>query len=376
MYRKIRDLLQAGQAVAVATVTASRGSTPREVGAKMLVVGEGQIVGTVGGGCGEAQVLWDAVRCLSEARPMMSIVDLTGEITEESPTNCGGSMDIFIDPMLPCDTARAGLSSARVAEILAQAMDVHEPVTLATLVSSPDPVRFPVGIRAAVWSSRQEGIERLPAGPVILASATQAMAEHRSRRISVSIGGRGGDASIFLEVVAPPEELVIVGAGHIAVPLARMAKILDFRVTVVDDRSAFANPARFPEADRVIAADIEKTLADLRVGPRTYLVLVTRGHALDQAVLMQVIHQPAAYIGMIGSQRRVRAVFNHLRGMGVAEEHIQRVYAPIGLSIGAETPAEIAASILGELVAVRRKGRTSHRPGRPALLQTANDPDA
>jgi xanthine dehydrogenase accessory factor len=376
MYRKIRDLLQAGQAVAVATVTASRGSTPREVGAKMLVVGEGQIVGTVGGGCGEAQVLWDAVRCLSEARPMMSIVDLTGEITEESPTNCGGIMDVFIDPMLPCDTARAGLSSARVAEILTRAMDAHEPVILATLVSSPDPVRFPMGIRAAVWSSRQEGIERLPAGPVILESATQAMAEHRSRRISVPIGGSGVDASVFLEVVAPPEELVIVGAGHIAVPLARMAKILDFRVTVVDDRSAFANPARFPDADRVIAADIEKTLADLRVGPRTYLVLVTRGHALDQAALMQVIHQPAAYIGMIGSQRRVRAVFNYLRGMGVSEEHIQRVYAPIGLSIGAETPAEVAASILGELVAVRRKGRTSHRPGHPALPQTANDPDA
>jgi len=376
MYRKIRDLLEAGQAVAVATVTASRGSTPREVGAKMLVVGEGQIVGTVGGGCGEAQVLWDAVRCLSEARPMMSIVDLTGEITEESPTNCGGIMDVFIDPMLPSDTARAGLSSARVAEILTQAMDAHEPVILATLVGSPDPVRFPMGIRAAVWSSRQEGIERLPAGPVILASATQAMAEHRSRRISVPIEGSGGDASVFLEVVALPEELVIVGAGHIAVPLARMAKILDFRVTVVDDRSAFANPARFPDADRVIAADIEKTLADLRVGPRTYLVLVTRGHALDQAALMQVIHQPAAYIGMIGSQRRVRAVFTHLRGMGVAEEHIQRLYAPIGLSIGAETPAEIAASILAELVAVRRKGRTSHRPGRPALPQTANDPGA
>ncbi len=360
MYRKIRDLLQAGQSVAVATVTASRGSTPREIGAKLLVVEAGHIVGTVGGGCGEAQVLWDAVRCLSEARPMMSIVDLTGEITEASPTNCGGIMEIFIDPLLSEETGRAGLSSAHVAEILSQAMDAREPVVLATLVTTPDPARFPIGIRAAVWSSRQEGIERLPGAPMILQCATEAIAGNRSRRVSVPVEGSAGDASVFLEVVAPPEELVIVGAGHIAVPLARMAKILDFQVTVVDDRSAFANRARFPEADHVIAADIEKTVADLQVGPHTYLVLVTRGHSLDQAALMQVIHKPAAYIGMIGSQRRVRAVFEYLRGMGVAEEHIQSVYAPIGLPIGAETPAEIATSILAELVAVRRRGRSSH----------------
>jgi len=159
---------------------------------------------------------------------------------------------------------------------------------------------------------------------------------------------------------------VIVGAGHIAVPLARMAKVLDFQVTIIDDRSAFANRGRFPEADRVIAADIEKTVADLPIGPQTYLVLVTRGHTLDQAALMRVIHKPAAYIGMIGSQRRVRAVLDQLRRMGVAEEHIRRVYAPIGLRIGAETPAEIATSILAELVAVRRQARSSHRLSSPS----------
>jgi xanthine dehydrogenase accessory factor len=362
MYRKILDLLRAGQSVAVATVTASRGSTPREVGAKMLVVGEGQIAGTVGGGCGEAQVLWDAVRCLAEARPMLSVVDLTGEFAEDSPTNCGGIMEIFIDPMLPAESTRAGLSSARVAEILAQAMDTREPVLLATLIVTPDPIRFPIGIRAAVWSSRHEGVERLPGWPAILGLASEAIAEHRSRRIGVPVEGGAGAADVFLEVLGPPEELVIVGAGHIALPLHRMAKLLDFEVTVVDDRFAFANRARFPEADRVIAADIEKTVADLRVGPNTYLVLVTRGHTFDQAALMQVIHKPAAYVGMIGSRRRVRAVFDYLRGMGVAEEHIQRVHAPIGLRIGAETPAEIAASILAELVTVRRRSRTSHRP--------------
>ncbi len=360
MYRQLLDLLRAGQSVAVATITAARGSTPRELGAKMLVVGEGQIAGTVGGGCGEAQVLWDAVRCLAEAQPMMSVVDLTGELTEDSPTHCGGLMEVFIDPMLPVEPARPGLSSLRVAEILVEAVERREPVVLATLVATPDPARFPLGIRAAVWSGRDEGVERLPGGAHILERAAQAMAENRSCRTSVNVDEATKEAAVFLEVLAPPEELVIVGAGHIAVPLARMAKVLDFVVTVIDDRSAFANRARFPEADRVITADIEKTVADLPIGPHTYLVLVTRGHTLDQAALMRVIHKPAAYIGMIGSQRRVRAVLDHLRRMGVAAEQIQRVYAPIGLRIGAETPAEIATSILAELVAVRRKTRPSH----------------
>ena len=328
----------------------------------MLVVGEGQITGTVGGGCGEAQVLWDAVRCLAEARPMMSVVDLTGELTEESPTYCGGIMEVFIDPMLPADPNRPGLSSLRVAEILVEAVERRDPLVLATLVATPDPARFPLGIRAAVWSGREEGVERLPGGARIRERASRAMAENRSGRISVNVEGATDEAAVFLEVLAPPEELVIVGAGHIAVPLARMATLLDFEVTVIDDRSAFANRVRFPEADRVIAADIEKTVADLPIGPNTYLVLVTRGHTLDQAALMRVVHKPAAYIGMIGSQRRVRAVLDHLRRMGVAEEHIQRVHAPIGLRIGAETPAEIATSILAELVAVRRKHRTAHRP--------------
>jgi xanthine dehydrogenase accessory factor len=315
----------------------------------------------VGGGCGEAQVLWDAVRCLAETQPRLSVVDLTGEITEESPTHCGGIMEVFIDPMRPAEPERPGLSSLRVAEIFVEAVERREPVVLVTLVATPDAGRFPLGVRAAVWSGREEGVEWMPSGSHILERASRAIAECRSRRISVPVEGAAGEAAVFLEVLAPPEELVIVGAGHIAVPLARMAKLLDFEVTVIDDRSAFANRTRFPDADRVIAADIEKTVADLPIGARTYLVLVTRGHTLDQAALMRVIHKPAAYVGMIGSRRRVRAVLDHLRRMGVAEEYVQKVYAPIGLRIGAETPAEIATSILAELVAVRRKSRTAKR---------------
>jgi len=168
--------------------------------------------------------------------------------------------------------------------------------------------------------------------------------------------------------VAPPPQLVVVGAGHIAVPLAKIGKLLEFEVTVLDDRSAFANVQRFPEADHVIAADIEKTLQDFPVTPQSHFVLVTRGHQLDEEALRCVLGRGAGYIGMIGSRRRVREVIRHLHELGFSQELTNEVYAPIGVDIGAETPAEIAVAIAAEIVNLRRGGRVVplSRKGRTA----------
>lgn len=165
-----------------------------------------------------------------------------------------------------------------------------------------------------------------------------------------------GRVEVFYELFLPPEELVILGAGHIAMPLAQIGKLLDFEVTVVDDRPAYANQQRFPTADRIIVGDFEQVLAEYPIRRRTYLVLVTRAHTHDVACLRHVIHSPAAYIGMIGSKRRVFAVLKLLHAEGVPIEQLLRVHAPIGLDIKTETPAEIAVSIGAELVKVRRGG--------------------
>jgi xanthine dehydrogenase accessory factor len=165
------------------------------------------------------------------------------------------------------------------------------------------------------------------------------------------------DSAVFVEVQHRSPELVIVGAGHIAVPLAQMATLCDFSITVLDDRPIFANFQRFPMASRVIAAPLREAVRELVIDPDTFIVLVTRGHTHDVDCLIEVLDKPARYIGMIGSQRRVDAVFQLLKEeMGIDAARFERVYAPIGIAIGAHSPAEIAVCILAEMINVWRNG--------------------
>jgi xanthine dehydrogenase accessory factor len=151
--------------------------------------------------------------------------------------------------------------------------------------------------------------------------------------------------------------MLIVGAGHIAVPLAQIASLCDFAVTVLDDRPSFASKTRFPTARKVIAGPLRETVRDLPMDHDSYIVLVTRGHSHDVECLLEVLDRPVAYIGMIGSQRRVDAVFKLLEEeMGIDPAKFDRVYAPIGIAIGAHTPAEIAVCIMAEVINVFRDG--------------------
>lgn len=171
------------------------------------------------------------------------------------------------------------------------------------------------------------------------------------------VGTQGGEVDVFFEVLSRPSKLVIVGAGHIAVPLAAMAKLLDFHVLVLDDRPDFLTPERFPTADQLLAGPYRETLAGVQMDSDTHVVLVTRGHVHDQACLEQVIDSPAAYIGMIGSNLRVRTVMGHAKERGYDVGKLKRVYAPIGLDIGSQTPAEIGLAIMAEIVNVHRGGK-------------------
>ena len=161
---------------------------------------------------------------------------------------------------------------------------------------------------------------------------------------------------IFAEAMELPPTLLIVGAGHISQPLSRIAKMLDFRVVVLDDRPSFADPTRFPDADSVIAGYLDQELKRFPINHSTYVVLVTRGHTQDEESLRQIIGTEAAYIGMIGSKRRVSIVLQRMLQDGFEQQLVDRVCSPIGLDIGAETPTEIALSILGEVINVRRRG--------------------
>jgi xanthine dehydrogenase accessory factor len=255
-----------------------------------------------------------------------------------------------------------GLSDAFDAAIRAQ--DAGEGLAIATVIRSEIEGVAP-GDRMLVRSGTVEGSIQPTLDDVIAAQGRHAVDRGRSTVQSfdlesrTAVGMQGGDLDIFFDVVARPAQLVIVGAGHIAMPLARFGSMLDFRVAVLDDRPEFATRERFPDAAEIVVGRYGDTLAAMDIGRESYVVLVTRGHVHDQACLEVMLQRQAAYVGMIGSRSRVRTVMRHLAEEGYPADDLQSVHAPIGLDLGARTPAEIALSIMAEIVGIRRGGTGS-----------------
>ena len=165
----------------------------------------------------------------------------------------------------------------------------------------------------------------------------------------------GGDVDVFIEITGNPDHLVIMGGGHIGLALYKMARVMDFRVTVVDDREEFSSQERFPEAQMVLSKYDDPSLQEL-IGPDSFVVILTHGHKHDAAALKNVLEPRPHYVGMIGSRRKIAAVREELVQEGIPEEALDQVYTPVGLDIGAETPAEIAVAVLGEILNVKKKG--------------------
>ena len=196
----------------------------------------------------------------------------------------------------------------------------------------------------------------------ILQEADARLREEKSKLVPLSLSA--GKVEVYFDVMPSPPKLIVVGAGHIAVPLAKFGKGLGFQVVVIDDRILFANRERFPDADEVTVGDMSGALKQIPMTHSTYVVLVTRGHKYDEPCLREILHSDARYIGMIGSRRRIKACFERFREEEkIAEEVIQRVHAPIGLDISAETPEEIALAIMAEVVSVRRGGKAQSLSG-------------
>jgi xanthine dehydrogenase accessory factor len=191
----------------------------------------------------------------------------------------------------------------------------------------------------------------------ILLEAGTRLRREESRQVALAVPGMDSKAEVFFDVIPAMRKLIIVGAGHLAIPLVKFARILGFHITVLDDRVLYANRERFPDADEVLVGDMAETLGNIKITPQTHIVLITRGHQFDEPCLRKVIHSSARYIGMIGSRRRMKACFIRFRDEeGIPDELLKKVYAPIGLDIKAESPEEIALSIISEIVKVRRGG--------------------
>jgi len=245
----------------------------------------------------------------------------------------------------------------RVAELLERG----ETFCLVTVVVSANP-DIPSGRKAIVLTdgSMEGGTGSAQLDSKVRDQALEALEEKKKRSVEIEDGVRA-----FLDVLMGEAKLLVCGAGHIALPLAHFAREVGFRVTVLDDRPDFAHPSRFPDCE-VIAEDFIVALRDIPLGPSTYVVVITRGHEHDAECLAEVLRKETAYVGLIGSRRRVQFVLEMLGREGVPQERLGNVFTPIGLPIGAESPEEIALSIVAELVTTRRKGHGQARALRAA----------
>lgn len=359
LWDRAEELLAAGKPFVLATIIRTRGSVPREVGAKMVVPREGQPFGTIGGGCGEGEVLRRAYPLFDEHQPPRVVeVDLTGDFDQDEIQVCGGLMDVALDLWKPEE-------HRELVHALAEATRARRPTALVTAINSV--TGLPAGAKSCL-SLGAEGTKLTPSlslDPVTVQTFSSSVAAGTPQLFSVSPQGevvedavaRGQDwPRVFVDVQPGQQTLLIVGAGHIAQPLCEMGQMLGFRTIVIDDRHAFASRERFPRATDVRVGPFVETLNSIEINEHTFVVVVTRGHVWDEASVKAVLPRKPAYLGMIGSKRRAKATLERLIEQGYNPEDLSHVHTPMGLDIAAETPAEIAVAIAAEIIRVRRNG--------------------
>lgn len=353
----LKKAFDQNRAAALITITSVLGSTPRKPGAKMLVFADGTTIGTIGGGCGEAEARREALNVLASHSSKIHYLNMTADIAQEEGMVCGGIMGLFIDYL---DSRSPVDQTSLIKDYLSALEETTNPVLVTVIEAAEDRL-----IGKKMWIKNNGdvvgdlGIEEL--SRVALESAKTGGKRYQPLLVSLDSEFEPCDTSVtkaaFRFLVEPPTtviKLLILGAGHIALPLATMAKIVGYEVLVVDDRPSFANSNRFPTADMIICDDFERAIEGVNINRQTFVVIITRGHRYDKTCLRKVINQSAAYIGMIGSRKRVKALIAELEEEGVPSQLLQKLYSPIGLKIGAETPEELAVSILGELIKVQR----------------------
>ena len=339
--RKIVEFIDRGRSFAVALILKVEGSTPRKAGVKAVIDDKGKIWGTLGGGQVEAEAQRRAVEVCKSKHPVVFDMNLYGADRADDVPICGGSMRLVIDPTAAKDRA----SYAQVAEAMLQ----RQRGVMLTTVRSAEHTKV-----QSQWFP-QEDIPLDAAFPGT-DNVRCCLACERPQLFAESSENPKVFTEVLVETVIPKPLLVIAGGGHIGQALALQASLVGFDITVIDDRPEFTDPAIFPEGTTTREGDIPKLITAQPIAGDTYIVLVTRGHKLDAESLEACIHTPAAYIGMIGSRRKVALIRKNFIESGLAtEEEFDCVHAPIGLDIGAVTVPEIAASITGELIAVRRK---------------------
>lgn len=363
IYQKIPELIESDQVGAYCTVVETKGSTPQKPGSKLLILPDLHNIGTLGGGCVEAEARRQAIGLMQGGVPRLLEFQLDSDYGWDDGLICGGNMKIFID--LPKTQAEAEMFT-RIQEFNKEKV----PLMSATVVESNQP-DIKVGMKM-VFAKNGQRIGTLGDSKLeteIETEISDILDQNRS-----SLYKKDKTVSIFLEPIQPRPTLLIAGAGHVGQALCHIGSWLDFDIAIVDDRADFASKSRLPEANEIIIGDIAEELRHYPINHLTYVVIVTRGHQHDESALHSVVESDARYIGLIGSRRKIKLIFDDLLDEGIPIEKLQRVYAPIGLDINSKTVPEIAVSIASQLIQVRNGAKVQMDGPKPYAAQPARMP--
>jgi xanthine dehydrogenase accessory factor len=350
---ELTAILNQGRDCVYCSVVETRGSTPQKPGAAMLVFPDGSQRGTLGGGCVEAEVKQRALGVLTAGgRAEVLTFCLDDNYGWDDGLICGGRMTMLVDPLKKGAGSRDRESRVvdyylRYCELVQQGQGCTEAVII------KEEVGVPVGNRY-LFDAAGRPASQLGDGPV----------PDTVMRDLVPLQRRPGPAvhhGIAYLPILPRITLLIVGGGHVGQAVAKLAAEVDFDVWVMDDRERYASRERFPAAQRLLVGDIGTTLKDLArrdINSATYCLIVTRGHSHDEEALYHLAPTSAGYVGMIGSKRKIKLIYEDLVAKGIPKEVLERVHAPLGFDIGSQTVPEIAVSIVAELIACRNLGTT------------------
>jgi xanthine dehydrogenase accessory factor len=338
--------LEKKEKVVLATLISRVGSAPRAIGAKYLIKEDGASIGSIGGGCVEAEVWQEAQKVMEKQEGRVLHFELTSEQLAEGGLVCGGNIDIFLEPLKE-DFLNIYREAARIRQ-------KGRAAVLATLVSVDGDFPKGEGSKVLIKNSGEKVGSLLGGAELekrILGEGEEVLREKKPKVLVLSSENR--KMEILLEPVFSEPTVYVFGGGHVSEQVAPLAKKVHFKVVIIDDREIFANRERFPEADEVIVSEFEKCFDRLNIDDSSYIVIVTRGHLYDGIVLEQAVKTNACYIGMIGSKKKIKTLYQNLMKKGISKEALKRVHAPIGLDINSETPEEIAVSIVAQLIKVR-----------------------
>lgn len=338
-----------GRRFAVATVVRTLGSTPQVAGAT-LVLAEGEPVrsaaGTLGGGCVEADAIETSQAILESGGHSLRAYELTEDLAWNTGLVCGGTMWILVQR----DDQAMTFDGVDVLPELVEASAGGAPLALVTRLGKDDGGLTLLGRVAVRADGSRVGTLGDRASDDRAVAAALAQLPHGTAR---TVKSESDD--LLIEAVASRPRIVVAGGGHVALAIARQAAMLDFDVTIVEDRPEFASPDRFPNAT-VLEGDVPSMIEGMKYAWNSFIVIATRGHKLDADCMRAAVRTGARYIGLLGSRRKTVLIDEMLRAEGVAEDRLAAVHAPVGLDLGGRTPAEIAMSVLAEITAIRYHG--------------------